>query len=620
MLQLRNEFLMPPIKLGYSDGTGVVTQKHIDFYNDRAKDIGAITLEPLFMDSRLRELPTQLGIHHDDMIDGLKKITQVIHQAGAKAIAHLNHPGRIANPKIPNNIYWSSTDQACENGGAKPVKMDGAMMDEVIQIHLDAINRAEKADFDIIEIQFGHGYLMAQFMSPMVNDRTNEFGGSLENRMKFPLEVAKAVRTQTKLPLIARVSADEMIPQGLHLDEVSIFAKELEKIGFEAIHVSAGSACSTPPWFFQHMFTPKGKTWEMAHKLQEHLSIPVIYVGQVNEKNDIDFLKNELHAPLIAVGRAMVADPKFIGKYLNNNPLYKPCLACAEGCLGGVKSGKGLGCVVNPLVNTSLKEPLGDVPTKRYAVVGGGLAGMQAALVLRDRGHDVDLYEKNELGGQFNLAYLPPNKASLKKLVDYFIEDVKTHSSHQINLIHKEATAKDLTTWKYEAIIMATGAIPTTAPIKGLNKYYWTEFLDDQYLPVNEKVLVIGGGLIGLEVASKLVDANNEVIVVEMLNELAKGMEMIEKAMTMKKLQSKKAILIASHKVVEVEESKVTLEGPEGKKILEGIDKIVMTTGMKSYRPFEKIDEIPIHFIGDARQVSKAQEAIHDAYELAMSI
>lgn len=620
MLNLKNQFIMPPIKLGYSDGSGQVLQKHIDFYKERARDIGAITLEPLFMDSRLRELPTQLGIHQAEMIEGLKKITHTLHQSGAMAIAHINHPGRIANPKIPGNIHWSSTDQVCENGGAKPLKMDRKMMDEVIQLHLGAVERAIQAQFDIVEIQFGHGYLMAQFLSPAVNDRNDIYGGSLENRMRFPLEVAKAISEKSKIPLIARISGDEMIPNGLHLDEMIVFTKELEKLGYEAIHVSAGSACSTPPWFFQHMFTPKGKTWELAFKLQKNIQIPVIYVGQINEKEDIDFLKEQFHAQYIAIGRAMVADPQFVSKYLNNDTRYKPCLACAEGCLGGVKNGKGLGCVVNPLLNTSLVEPLGDIPPKRYAVVGGGLAGMQASLVLRDRGHDVDLYEKDQLGGQFNLAWLPPNKSSLKKIVDYFIEEIKVHSQHQVNLIRKEATAEYIEKGNYEAVIMATGAIPATAPIKGLKKFYWTEFLEEEFLPINEKVLVIGGGLIGLEVASKLVDANNEVIVVEMLDELARGMEMIEKAVTLKKLQAKNAELIVSHKVIEVTNSKVILSGPKGEKILHGIDKIVMTTGMKSYHPFESVANTNIHYVGDARQVSKAQEAIHGAYELAVTL
>ena len=558
MLNLKNEFILAPLKLGYSDKTGVVTQKHIDFYNKRSKNIGAVTLEPLYMDIGLRELPTQMGIDNDRKIEGLKKLTDTIHKNGAKAIAHLNHPGRMANPKIPGNYFLSSTNKACENGGANPEKIDRNKMSEVIKLFVDSAKRSVASDFDIIELQFGHGYLMAQFISPAVNDRDDEYGGSFENRIKFPLEIAKAVRNAIDIPIIARISGDEMIPNGFHIEDMIKFSKELESIGINAIHVTAGSACSTPPWFFQHMFIPKGKTWEFASKIKDNINIPVIFVGRINSKKDINTIKEKYNADYFALGRALVADPDFIGKYLNKvKGNIRPCLACAEGCLGGVKQGKGLACVVNPLVNTRLTKLKKSSTKKYYAVVGGGLAGMQVSIALKEKGYDVDLYEKNKLGGQFNLAYLPPNKQSLKEIVDYFVKEIKEHN---INLINKEAIESDFTDNKYTGIIMATGAVPAIPPIKGLNEYYWTEFLNDNQLPENQKVLVVGGGLIGLEVASKLVDANNNVVIVEMLDEIARGMEMIEKAMTVKKLKTKKAEILINHKVSEIDNKKVFIE------------------------------------------------------------
>ena len=618
MLNLKNEFILAPLKLGYSDKTGVVTQKHIDFYNERSKNIGAVTLEPLYMDIGLRELPTQMGIDNDRKIEGLKKLTDTIHKNGAKAIAHLNHPGRMANPKIPGNYFLSSTDKACENGGANPEKIDRNKMSEVIKLFVDSAKRSVASDFDIIELQFGHGYLMAQFISPAVNDRDDEYGGSFENRIKFPLEIVKAVRNAIDIPIIARISGDEMIPNGFHIEDMIKFSKELESIGINAIHVTAGSACSTPPWFFQHMFIPKGKTWEFASKIKDNINIPVIFVGRINSKKDINTIKEKYNADYFALGRALVADPDFIGKYLNKvEGNIRPCLACAEGCLGGVKQGKGLACVVNPLVNTRLTKLKKSSTKKYYAVVGGGLAGMQVSIALKEKGYDVDLYEKNKLGGQFNLAYLPPNKQSLKEIVDYFVKEIKEHN---INLINKEAIESDFTDNKYTGIIMATGAVPAIPPIKGLNEYYWTEFLNDNQLPENQKVLVVGGGLIGLEVASKLVDANNNVVIVEMLDEIARGMEMIEKAMTVKKLKAKKAEILINHKVSEIDNKKVFIENNGNQKIIDNIDKIVIATGMKSYIPFNISEKTTVHFIGDAKKTGKAQDAIYQAYELAINL
>ena len=617
MLNLRNNFIMALVKLGYSDGKGNVTEKHLEFYDKRSKHIGAVTLEPLYPDAGLRELPTQLGIDNDDKITELKKITNIIHNNGAKVIAHLNHPGRMANPMIPGNYWWSATDKACPNGGKTPEKMDKAKMDTVKQMLVNAAKRAEKANFDFIELQYGHGYLFAQFLSPEVNDRTDEYGGSFENRTKFPLEVFDDVKKSINIPVIVRLSAEEFTPNGIHIDEAIKLAKIFEQKGAEAIHVVAASACSTPPWFFQHMFVPKGKTWELAAKIKENINIPVIFVGKINSAKDIETIKQKYQGEYFALGRALVADPDFVGKYLGEiKQNIRPCLACAEGCLGGVKSGKGLGCVVNPQVNTGLANIVKTEKTKNYAIIGGGLAGMQAAVSLSEKGHNIDLYEKNKLGGQFNLAYLPPKKESLKELVDYLVNEV---NAKNVNIINTEATKEIIENKNYDGVIMATGAVPIVPKIEGLTKFYWTEFLEDNMLPENKNIAVVGGGLIGLEVASKLVDNNNSVIIIEMLDEIARGMEMIEKVMTVKKLKEKQVKILTNHKLAKVNGNKIFVE-TEGKTIeFNNIDDIVIATGMKPYIPFE-INNTKVYTIGDAEKVSKAQEAIYSAYKLSLEL
>ncbi len=618
MLNLKNQFIMAPIKLGYSDGKGNISPKHVDFYTARSPYLGAITLEPLYMDSGLRELPTQLGIDTDDKIPAYQELVEKMHSTNTKVIAHLNHPGRMANPKIPGNYFWSSTDTACPNGGAKPKSMNREMMNQVIEMHLKAAKRAEKAGFDFIEIQFGHGYLMAQFLSPEVNDRTDEYGGELENRMRFPLELLKQLKAELKTPLIARMSGEEMTPNGYHLPEMISFAKKLEEEGIAALHITAGSACSTPPWFFQHMFIPKGKTWMLASKIQENVNLPVIFVGRINSSKDIEDLEKNYQAKYMALGRALVADPDFIGKHLQKiEGIIRPCLACSEGCLGGVKQGKGLGCVVNPLVNTGFKKPTIAKVEKKFAVVGAGLAGMQSAITLSERGYQVDLFEKDELGGQFNLAFLPPKKESLKEIIVYYKEELK---NHKIHLIHQEANAQMMNSGNYDGVILASGSIPMVPPIKGLKKYYWTEFLNDDQLPKNEKVVVVGGGLIGLEVASKLILGNNKIIVVEMLDEIARGMEMIEKNMTLKRLKENNVAIYLKHQVIEIKGEEVLIQNESQSIRLQGIQKIIMTTGMKSYLPFKKEINTPVYRVGDAKKVGKAQEAIHEAYALALNL
>jgi len=617
--QLRNKFIMAPIKLGYCKGDGLVNDRHLSFYSERCQTIGAITVEPLYMDQGLREIPTQLGIDANDKLPGLQQLVQRIHQGGAQAIAHLNHPGRMANPKLPGNYYLSATDKPCENGGAVPQRMNIEQMATVIQLFVDAALRAEQAGFDQLELQLGHGYLLAQFLSPEVNDRSDSFGGSLKNRMRFPLQVFEAIKTAVNLPIIVRVSGSEMTSTGLELEETITLSKVLEAKGAAAIHVSAGSVCTTPPWFFQHMFIPKGKTWELAAAVQTEIKLPVIFVGQINTAADVDHLEQTYQPQYLAVGRALVADPSFIGKLLGKNPgNIRPCLACSEGCLGGVKAGKGLHCVVNPIVGEP-PVPVNQTSALRsLAIIGGGLAGMEATIGLHDRGFTVDLFEKDRLGGQFNLASLPPGKKSLAKIIDYYQHEI---SIRKIQVNYQTVTAADLLVAHYDALIIATGSVPMVPSIAGLKDYYWTEFLNDEQLPEQEQVLIIGGGLIGLEIASKLVGQHNQVIIVDLLPELAPDMELIERTLTLKKLRSQGVRFFLETQVLHVADDQVQLAGKHNTQ-LTGIDKIVLTTGMQSETTLynELKDQLPCHLIGDAQQVSKAQDAIRSAYVFARQL
>ncbi len=618
-LQLKNQFIFAPIKLGYSDGTGIVTQRHMDFYRRRSKHIGAVTLEPFYMEPGLRELPTQLGIDDDNKLDGLKKLTDVIHINGAKAIAHLNHPGRMANPKIPGNYCWSSTDRACENEGAIPEKMNRGMMDKVTGLFVESVKRAVAAGFDIIEIQLGHGYLLAQFLSTAVNNRDDEYGGSFENRIKFPVEVVKAIRETVTVPVIARISGDEMIPEGFHMDEMIKFSQVLEKNAIDALHITAGTVCSTPPWFFQHMFIPKGKTWELADAISAETNLPVIYVGRISTRDDIDNLLNKNKAEYLALGRSLIADPDFVGKYLGKvEGVITPCLACAEGCLGGVKSGQGLQCLVNSEVGQESNPVKKAKQSKKFAVVGGGLAGMEAAITLRKRGHIVDLYEKDMLGGQFNYAPLTPNKKSMEPLVPYFIEELK---NKDVNVIFEEVTKSDMIS-KYDGVLLATGSKPSVPKIPGLDKYYWADILYKENLPRNKKVLIIGGGLIGVDIATALIPLNNQIIIVKRTTDFGEDMEMIAKNLSLKMMKEKKTIF-SDHTYIKRVEGKTVYAERNNKDIqFDNIDIIVVSTGMKSYNPLEKdiINKVPVYVIGDARKIGNAQDAISDGYEIAKKL
>jgi len=366
------------------------------------------------------------------------------------------------------------------------------------------------------------------------------------------------------------------------------------------------------------MFIPKGKTWEMATTIKKALHIPVIFVGQINTFEDIERLHAEFPTDYIAVGRALVADPDFIGKYLGEVPgAVLPCLACAEGCLGGVKSGKGLSCLVNPRAGKEIELVEPAKTPGRYAVVGGGLAGMEAAITLKQKGHEVDLYEKEELGGQFNLAPLTPNKKSLHRLVPYFVQKLKDEG---ITVLFKDAAPPDL--MKYDAVILATGSKPAVPEIPGLDTYFWADILREENLPENKNVLIIGGGLIGVDIATGLIPRNNRITIVKRTTDFGEDMEMIAKKLSLK-MMKEKGTVFSDHTHIRKIDGKTVYAERDGENIqFEDIDIIVVSTGMKSFNPLEEKlkDTMPVHVIGDARKIGNAQDAIRDAYETVINL
>ncbi|MEW6005273.1 MAG: NAD(P)/FAD-dependent oxidoreductase [Stygiobacter sp.] len=621
IINLRNNFFMSPVKTGYGDAEGNISERHLAFWDKRSKHVAAVIFEPFFIDKKVRELPTQIGIDDDNKIDGHKKLVDVVHQNGAKAVAHINHPGRMANPKLPGNIYLSASDIECPNGGQKPKSLSIDEIKLVQQQYIGAAIRAEKAGYDFIELQFGLGYLIAQFISPNSNKRNDDYGGSFENRLRFGLEILRGIKSSVSLPIIVRLSGDEKYEGGLTINETVEIAKTLEQEKIAALHITSGDACMSPPWYYQHHFIPKGKTWELAKKIKENNSLPVITVGQVNEPEDIEEILSNNAADFIAVGRALIADPDFVGKYLKQvEGRIRPCSSCLTGCLGRIKIGKGLQCEINPLVGRELEEITPAEVQKNYAVVGGGLAGMQATLALKQRGHKVTLFEKDKLGGQFNFAPLPSQKHSLQKQIDYFVDEIK---DNKIEVINKEATAEDLIE-KYDGVIIAAGSKPFIPPIEGLKEYHWAEILYEFNLPKEKNVLVIGGGLIGVEIANTLVDYGNKVIIVEALEDIARDMEMVTRKLNLMKLQKNNVVVYTNKKVSLIRNKSVMLKS---KNVFEDfwindIDVIVVATGMRPNKELiEQLEnKIPYYVVGDADKVGDAVSAIQSGYFIAKEL
>ena len=609
----RNSFLMSAVKTGYGDSEGNISERHLAFWDKRSKYVAAVIFEPFFIDKKVRELPTQIGIDNNDKIEGHKRLVETVHKNGANAVAHLNHPGRMANPKLLGNIYVSASDIQCQNGGQKPKALSIDEIKNVQQQYIDAALRAEKAGYDLIELQFGLGYLIAQFLSPLTNKRNDEYGGSFENRLRFGIEILRGIKSNVKLPVIVRISGDEKFTGGLTIEDSIQIVKILENENAEAIHVTSGNVCESAAWYYQHNFIPKGVTWQLAKRIKGNTSLPVIGVGQVTEPTDIAAIINDQKADFIAIGRALIADPDFVGKYLQLvDGRIRPCSSCLTGCLGRIKIGKGLQCEINPEVGKELEPIVHADEIKNYAVVGGGMAGMEAAITLRQRGHNVTLFEKEELGGQFNFAPLPSQKGSLKKQIDYL-----KYETEGIPLIRKEAKPDDLIE-RYDGVVMATGSVPVVPRISGLKEYYWAEILNEVNIPRGKKVVIIGGGLVGVEIANTLVDNGNSVTIIEMLDDIARDMEMVTRKLNLMKLKKHNVSIFTNSKVNNIENGSVYFFNAsiQEEMIIENVDVYVIATGTQpDNKLYEEIKEkIPSYKIGDAEKAGDVVSAIQSAY------
>lgn len=404
------------------------------------------------------------------------------------------------------------------------------------------------------------------------------------------------------------------------LDETKQIVAILKDHGVEAVHVSAGSACSTPPWFFQHMFIKKGKTWDMARQIRKATGLPVVAVGRINRQADVDELLGDENIDFLAVGRALIADPDFVAKVSGTSPgVVIPCLACAQGCLGGVKAGKGLACLVNPEAGLEGPPPQAGDAEKKIAVVGGGLAGMQAAISLKKRGFDVTIFEKDSLGGQFRYAPLTPHKRPLAALIPAFTALVR---QDDIPVVAKEPSADDLAD-NFDLVMIATGSRPTVPPIPGLKTPMWAEILLDENLPHDKNVVIIGGGPIGVDVATALTPLGNRVKLIEMTEEFGRNMEMIAQKLALTAMKNDGVELLANTVVTKIEGRTVHAEQKGQTMVFEDVDLVVAATGTRPYSPLaqELADRgVKVVTIGDAQQVGNAQDAITGAWKAAREL
>jgi 2,4-dienoyl-CoA reductase-like NADH-dependent reductase (Old Yellow Enzyme family)/thioredoxin reductase len=630
-MEVSNRFVVPPMATNLANEDGTVSQRLIDYWVARAKGgWGLLFVEITAMDPLGKSIPYQLALWDDKFIAGFTKLTDAVHRHGTKIVVQLHHCGRqtlketrggaqaVAPSPIPDPVFKEV-----------PRELSTEEVYDLIEKFGDAAVRAREAGFDAVEVHGAHGYLLAEFMSEYSNKRIDEFGGNFENRMRFPVEVIKNIRRKVSswFPITFRLSAEELSPGGRTLNESRIVARVVEEAGADVINVSVGLNASSA-YVIAPAALPPGYLLSAAAEVKKVVSVPVIATGRINDPLLAEDAIETGKADLIAWGRASIADPELpnkvaAGKFDEVCPCILDFLGCMKWPFNPLKL--QISCTVNPFCGREGEMKIKPAAKrKKVVVVGGGPGGLEAAWVAAARGHQVTLYEKERvLGGQFRVAAIPPFKQDIAKAIAYYIRMGKKYGV-RFNL-GIEATATQILAEKPDAVVLATGGEPLVPDIKGVNGERVVTALEviQGKKQAGDKVLIVGGGMVGCETADLLGEHSHVVTIVEMLPEIGTDIHPSVMYFLHKRLTEYGVQIETGATMKEFLEDGVIAER-DGQKIhLVGFDTIVLAVGVKSVNTLkEKLEgkTSELYVIGDALVPRRALEAIEEGARVAVKL
>ena len=625
-LKMRNRIVMPPMATHYATSEGFVTDRQIAYYIERAKGgVGYITVEHTGILQQGRASPNMLLISSDEHAFAIERLIEAVHGAGGEIIVQINHAGRQTSTSATGFPIVGPSPIPCPTRDEIPQELSVGEIQEIIEAFSVAAQRVKKAGADGVELHMAHGYLICSFLSAFSNQRSDQYGGDVQRRARFALEVLKSVRNKVgpDFPIICRLSADEYVDGGLKIEETKQIATFLEKEGADGIHVSA---CNAASGYLNHptYYVEEGVFVHLAQAIKSEVEIPVIAVGRIKNPIMADQIIRDGKADLVSMGRALLADPQMPNKAAEGRfEDIVPCISCNR-CIQTLRQG-AVRCTVNPEAGNEEKFKIAktDRPRKVW-VVGGGPGGLKAAEIAALRGHLVTVFERNsELGGRVRLAAVPPKKAVLNDFLDYLKRRV--NGLGVTVETGREFTVDMLDPAQSDVVIVATGALPRFPDWKGIeesNVFSVDDVLSKQG-ETGRKVLVIGGGGIGAETADFLSETGKEVTIVEMLEEIASDLVFHLKHDLSERLSKKDVTILTSTRVKELGKGYAVVEDASGVKKIDGFDTIVLAVGsIPDDRLAKSLEgEVPeVYVVGDASKPREVLEAVYEGEEIAVKI
>ena len=578
-MTIKNRIVMMPMGTNYGEQNGEMSFLHINYYEQRAKGgTGLIIVENAIIDSpQGSNGTTQLRIDHDNYLPRLFKFCENIHRYGTKIAIQINHAGASAISSRINMQPVSASDVPSKEGGEIPRPLSREEILHIVKKYGEAAKRAQTAGFDAVEIHAGHSYLISQFLSPITNKRTDEFGGSVENRTRFCRMVIDEVRKQVGpfFPIMLRLSADELMEGGNTLDDTLEYLDYLQE-EVDIFDVSCGLNGSIQ-YQIDANYLPDGWRSYMAKAVKEKFNKPCISMGNIRDPKVAERILADGDADLIGMGRGLIADPAWVNKVATGHECdLRKCISCNIGCAGNrIGVNRPIRCTVNP----SVLE--GDVYKKLHVnkncnvvVIGGGTAGLEAACTAAEVGCNTFLLEKgSELGGLASLISKIPAKNRLADFPHYLM-----HRAEQLENLYiftnTEGTPENIRKFHPNIIVSSTGSAPLLPPIAGLkdridNEDYNIYSILGMINHINDfpkdlegkKVVVVGGGAVGLDVVEFFADRNADISIVEMMDQIGRDLDPVSKNDTKAMMKKHNVHQLTKTALLEVKDSSFLVKG-----------------------------------------------------------